>query len=503
MSVIARYAIVTLCPLGLLFLAALGPVAQRDTFALAALVWLTLVAAVLDWLLAPPKGPEDRTGDATGVAAERLSLLLGAGHLVLLPTVLIALAGPGLDLGGKAALFFATASFLGQVSHPNAHELIHSRARMARMLGALVYTSMGFGHHVSAHRRVHHAHVGTEKDPNTPLPGESFWSYMPRAWADSFQAGLAAEEDRLERAGRSVRSWRNPYYVWVGGEALMLVAAVALAGPVGILAYLGFILLSGLQILLSDYVQHYGLQRLELPDGRTEPVGPHHSWNAPRGFSSYLMLNAPSHSEHHLHPDRSYESLGAPREADPKPPMLPYSLPIMAMLATIPPLWHRVMDRRALKVMEAAEQRIFEANLARIDGGPTGDDTPEDETINAAPAPELPKRQVNSMQMRRDLSPLPQMEADDDAILAKVECLVERVEAAAEDAPTNDPDDDGANLSLAERAARGLARTATKSTSRPRVTSRPWHHDEDAEKVPSKRLRLPVRSSRRIAQQDP
>jgi hypothetical protein len=74
-----------------------------------------------------------------------------------------------------------------------------------------------------------------------------------------------------------------------------------------------------MQILMSDYIQHYGLQRLPLPSGRLEPVGLHHSWNAPKGFSSYLMMNAPTHSAHHLHPDRRFDELAAATRPHPAP----------------------------------------------------------------------------------------------------------------------------------------------------------------------------------------
>ncbi|MDG4649299.1 alkane 1-monooxygenase [Roseibacterium sp. SDUM158017] len=410
MPVIARYAIVTLVPLAFLFLGA----TVLGEFAIAALVWLTLVAALLDGLLAPP-------ARGAGVQARwsgRLSVALGVGHLALLPVVLIALAEPGLDVWHKVALFFATASFIGQVSHPNAHELIHRRARGMRLLGGAVYTSVGFGHHVSAHRLVHHRHVGTYDDPNTPLPGEGFWAYLPRAWSESFKAGLSAEEDRLETRGRGPRNLRNPYFIWVGGEAVALVLAAVIAGPVGLLAYLGLIVLAGAQILLSDYVQHYGLQRLELPSGRIEPVGAHHSWNAPRGFSSYLMMNAPAHSEHHLHPDRTYDALDPVTDA----PTLPLSLPIMAMLATIPPVWRRMMDRRALRVMEASEARIAAA------AGASDDPATPEETAAANPPPQPAAPHIQRIETahggRTDLSPLPPVAEEDNALIARIQGMV-------------------------------------------------------------------------------
>ncbi len=345
MPVIAKYGGATLIPLALLMLGA----TVWGGFAVAALIWLTLVAGLMDHVLDPPASsvPHGRWSDG-------LSVLLALGHVALIPVVLLALIGPDLSPGQKIALFTATASFIGQVSHPNAHELIHRTTRLQAALGAVVYITMGFGHHVSAHRMVHHRYVATPQDPNTPRMGEGFWTYLPRAWIGSFRAGLAAEIHRLAQHGAPARSLRNPYWLWVSGAFLTATLAALYCGPIGLAALLGFWALAGTQILMSDYIQHYGLQRLPLPSGRLEPVGPHHSWNAPQGFSSFLMMNAPSHSEHHMHPDRSYDQLSAGQNG----PTLPRSLPVMAMVATVPPLWHRMMDRRAERVMAVAAARI-------------------------------------------------------------------------------------------------------------------------------------------------
>ena len=75
------------------------------------------------------------------------------------------------------------------------------------------------------------------------------------------------------------------------------------------MAFLVLAVYAQLQILLADYVQHYGLRRQTGADGRPEPVGDGHSWNTPHWFSSALMVNAPRHSDHHLHPTRPYPGL--------------------------------------------------------------------------------------------------------------------------------------------------------------------------------------------------
>ena len=80
-----------------------------------------------------------------------------------------------------------------------------------------------------------------------------------------------------------------------------------------------------------------------LENGKLEAVGARHSWNTPHRFSGAMILNAPRHSDHHTHPSRNYPSLHL-LEAD--MPMLPYSLPMMAVIALMPPLWRRVMDLR-------------------------------------------------------------------------------------------------------------------------------------------------------------
>ncbi len=338
-----RYAIATLPPLICLILGAVF----GGWWSAYALIWLTILTALLDHLLAPP-GPTDKHG----IAAEVLSVTLAFGHLLLLPLAVYAFTVEGRSWAETLPLFLGSASLMGQISHPNAHELIHRRPRALRRLGAAVYVSMLFGHHVSAHRLVHHAHVGTKNDPNTPEMGEAFWTFLPRAWIGSFKAGLT-EERRRQKPGHI-----PPYLIWVGGGTLCLILATIIGNLPGLIYFAMLAALAQGQILLSDYIQHYGLSRLSLPNGRLEPVGPQHSWNAPRGFSSFLMVNAPSHSDHHMHPDHPYDTLEIPEGA----PLLPFSLPVMAVIATIPKRWRKLMDKRATKVMDHACQTATNAH---------------------------------------------------------------------------------------------------------------------------------------------
>lgn len=340
------FALATLAPLPLLALAAL----QGGAWAALALLYLTGFTFTLDQLM-PVIAPNAAEG-AEFPAADPLSATLALAHFAALPLGVWAVSGgSGLAPAARAACFLAFGLFFGQVSNANAHELIHRPGRVLFNQGKWVYVSLLFGHHTSAHPRVHHRHVATPGDPNSARAGESFYRFAPRAWSGSFRAGRAAETALLKAKGRP--AWQHPYVSYIAGGLAIALAMASAFGPAGLLAYLALAAYAQTQLLLSDYVQHYGLQRRRRADGRFEPVAAHHSWNAPHWFSGYLMLNAPRHSDHHAHPARPYPALRLPPR--PEAPTLPYSLPAMATLALLPRAWRRVMDPRAARWADREE----------------------------------------------------------------------------------------------------------------------------------------------------
>ncbi|WP_299967448.1 alkane 1-monooxygenase [uncultured Roseobacter sp.] len=282
--------------------------------------------------------------DPDPTARHWLPRLLGWGHFVLLGTGVWAIgAGDHLDPGQKLALGIGLGLYVGQVSNACAHELIHRPDRPSRRLGAAIYCSLMNGQHVSAHLLVHHVHAGTARDPNSAPLGRGFWRFFATVLRDEFVAGW-----RVERARRADQPlWQHPYVAYLAGSALTLICAGVLGGIIGIVTLLLLALHAHLQLMLSDYVQHYGLRRRVDAAGKPEPIGPQHSWNAPQRFSAAVMLNAPLHSDHHMNPGRSFDTL---RHDPGLMPTLPGSVPLMAALALAPPLWRHVMDPRVRKI---------------------------------------------------------------------------------------------------------------------------------------------------------
>jgi len=305
-------------------------------WALAGLLWMAVLTPILDELVTATL-PHSEGEEFP--AAQELSLALALAHFGLWIVVITALGGAtGLLTWEKLAVFAGAGLFMGQVSNSNAHELIHRPQRALRHIGRWIYISMLFGHHQSAHTLVHHVHVGTKADTSTARYGESFYRFFARAWVGGFHEGLRAETLRSEKSGRPL--WRHPYVIYLAGAGLILILAGLVGGGKGFLGALCLAMFAQTQLMMSDYVQHYGLYRKIMPTGKPEPVATRHSWNAPHVMSSALMLNAPRHSDHHAHPNRPYPSLRIEDDM----PMLPRSLPVMACVALYPKLWRRVMN---------------------------------------------------------------------------------------------------------------------------------------------------------------
>lgn len=338
MRQISLFAITTLFPLCALALGFAGAWPGL----VVALLYMTAFVSLADQLL--PQFAEAAPPEAEFPATDALLAGIGFATLLILPLGVHALvldaAIPALArLAGGVALGL----WLGQVAIPAAHELIHRGSYRFVRLGVAIYVALLFGHHASAHRLVHHRLVATMDDPNTAREGEGFYRFFRRAWWGSYRAGLAAE-NRLRLDRRHMGGWSgplHPYAVYLGGAALALALAFGLAGWAGVLVWATLAVHAQGQLLLSDYVQHYGLIRGAAQDGTPAPQTAAHSWNAAPWLSGRMMLNAGRHSDHHLHPTRPYPLLRLPPVTE--APRLPWPLPLACTIALIPRFWCRAM----------------------------------------------------------------------------------------------------------------------------------------------------------------
>ncbi|MBU9208367.1 alkane 1-monooxygenase [Burkholderia multivorans] len=230
------------------------------------------------------------------------------------------------------------------ISINTAHELGHKTNRFERWLAKITLAPVAYGHFFVEHNRGHHVRVATAEDPASARYGESFWAFLPRTVVGSVRSAWRLERTRLARLGRSPWTWRNEVlHAWA---MTVVVWGIAIAiGGVVVIPFLVIQAVYGASLLeVVNYVEHYGLGRRRLPNGRYERCTPQHSWNSNHVVTNLFLYQLQRHADHHANPTRSYQALRHFDDA----PQLPAGYATMILLAYVPPLWYRVMNPRVV-----------------------------------------------------------------------------------------------------------------------------------------------------------
>ena len=247
----------------------------------------------------------------------------------------------------KLAIFFGVGVINGTIGINYSHELMHQKSKLERWLADALLAMVLYSHFRSEHLLVHHRYVATPRDSVTARMGESFYRFYPRVLRQSLLSAWSAEKAMLARKDLPVTDTTNPFWKYGGLQLVFLLLAFALGGWTGFGLFLMQAGTAILQLELVNYIEHYGLTRKHLGDGKYEHVQPRHSWNASQKASNWLLINLQRHSDHHYKPDRRFPMLQNYSQAD--APQLPYGYPVMTVAAMIPKVWRRVMNPRVKK----------------------------------------------------------------------------------------------------------------------------------------------------------
>lgn len=223
-----------------------------------------------------------------------------------------------------------------------AHELIHRPGRIERTAGAMLLVGVCYGAFKIEHVRGHHLRVATPLDSASARRGESVYAFIPRSVLGTLRHAWTLERDRLVAAGEQVWGPRNQWLRLAAASAGLALLIGGVFGATALALFLAASVVAVVELEIINYVEHYGLQRLQLPDGRFEPVTPAHSWNANTGVVNAFLFNLQRHADHHAHAGRDYLHL----RSLPQAPTLPLGYGAMVLVALLPPLWRRLMDAR-------------------------------------------------------------------------------------------------------------------------------------------------------------
>lgn len=227
-----------------------------------------------------------------------------------------------------------------------AHELGHRQTKHEQLMSKMLLTTALYTHFFIEHNRGHHKNVATYEDPATARLNEVLYTFWFRSTINGYIGAWKLEATRLRNMGESIFSVKNEMIRWQLIQLAYLSIIGITFGPQAILFAIAIAVVGFLLLETVNYVEHYGLTRERLANGRYEQVQPWHSWNSNHDLGRIYLYELTRHSDHHYKASRKFQILRNFKES----PQLPFGYPGSMLLSTIPPVWFKLMNKRVASV---------------------------------------------------------------------------------------------------------------------------------------------------------
>ncbi|NRA93400.1 MAG: alkane 1-monooxygenase [Psychroserpens sp.] len=230
------------------------------------------------------------------------------------------------------------------------HELGHRQATNERFIGKALLLPALYMHFYIEHNYGHHLHAATPEDPATAKYNQSVYSFWFTSVVRQYFNAWSIQKKLLKNSGRSFLSLKNDMFWYTILQLAYLAIVFFVFGTTALIfafsaGVVGFILLETV-----NYIEHYGLLRLKTKSGRYERVKEVHSWNSNHVIGRIVLYELTRHSDHHYKSSKKYQILDCHDES----PQMPFGYPTSMVLAMVPPLWFRIMNKRVPKEMISA-----------------------------------------------------------------------------------------------------------------------------------------------------
>lgn len=260
---------------------------------------------------------------------------------VIFGLFLYRISNPDLEVLEKVGIISAFGISCGILGINLAHELGHRLTIYEQNLSKLLLLSSQYLHFFIEHNRGHHKHVSTDEDAASAKLGENIYTFYFRTIIGSYTSAWKIENESLRRKNIPIISWTNQmirfqFYQFIISISIILIFSLEVWLYYLCSAFIGIVLLETV-----NYIQHYGLRRTKIED-EYERVSPIHSWNSDYPLGRIFLFELSRHSDHHHIATRKYQVL---RTIDSSPQM-PTGYPGMMLLALVPPIWFRIMDKK-------------------------------------------------------------------------------------------------------------------------------------------------------------
>ncbi|HRH60014.1 MAG TPA: alkane 1-monooxygenase [Chitinophagaceae bacterium] len=260
----------------------------------------------------------------------------------------------GFDIAGRV---FTMGLLCGAFGINVGHELGHRIKPFEVVLAKASLLTSLYMHFIVEHNKGHHKNVATREDPSSARLWEPVYFFWPRTIIYSYISAWHIANDETKKKSKPVFSLHNEMLQMLLIQILFVaVIFISFGWPIT-LYYLAAAAIGMLLLETVNYIEHYGLQRQQLDNGRYERAMPVHSWNSNHIIGRLMLFELSRHSDHHYLASRKYQILRHHDDA----PQMPTGYPGMMILALMPPLWFYVMHKQMRKYnLLPRKENVFE-----------------------------------------------------------------------------------------------------------------------------------------------
>jgi alkane 1-monooxygenase len=249
---------------------------------------------------------------------------------------------PALQWYDKTGRLLAMGLLCGVFGINAGHELGHRVNMFEQTMAKMLLLTSLYMHFFIEHNKGHHKRVATREDPSTARYGESIFAFYIRSVITGYLSAWHIAGLDMRKKGKPFFSWQNEMILFQFIQLAFIVLIVYVFGWNTLPWFLAATTIGFLLLETVNYIEHYGLQRKQQDDGKYARALPAHSWNSNHVIGRIFLFELSRHSDHHYLASRKYQLLRHHDDA----PQMPTGYPGMVLLALLPPLWFRVMNKK-------------------------------------------------------------------------------------------------------------------------------------------------------------
>lgn len=227
-----------------------------------------------------------------------------------------------------------------------AHELGHRVTAFGQTLAKMLLLTSQYMHFFIEHNKGHHKRVATKEDPSSGRYGEWIYAFYFRTIFLSYFSAWNIANKEIRKKNLPVFSLKNEMIQFTIIQISFVALIFFVFGWLVTLYYMAAAMIGIFMLETVNYIEHYGLQRKLLSDGKYERAMPDHSWNSNHVIGRLMLFELSRHSDHHYLASRKYQILRHHENS----PQMPTGYPGMMILSLIFLAWFIVMNKRIKKL---------------------------------------------------------------------------------------------------------------------------------------------------------